>query len=165
MEPWLDASLFAVVQFLMLLGLFGMLVPMFPGIAIMWLAALGYGIATGWGALGVILFILITLFMIAGAVSDNILMGAGARKEGASWVSIGASLVAGVVGTLLWPPFGGIIASPLVVVLIEYNRARDWSKVWQTMRSMLTGWGVSIVVKFGFGLLMMGAWWVWVWLG
>jgi uncharacterized protein YqgC (DUF456 family) len=32
---------------LMLVGLFGLIVPVFPGLVVMWLAALGYGVASG----------------------------------------------------------------------------------------------------------------------
>ncbi len=101
MPDWLDISIFAITQVVMLVGLFGLLVPLFPGIVVMWLAALGYGVVTGFSTLGIVLFIIITLLMLAGTLVDNVLMGAGARKAGASWLSIAAALVAGVVGTLL----------------------------------------------------------------
>jgi uncharacterized protein YqgC (DUF456 family) len=162
---WLNISLFALTQIFMLVGLFGLVIPIFPGVVIMWLAALGYGLITGFSTLGIILFVIITLLMLAGVTVDNVMMGMGARKGGASWLSIGAALVAGVVGTFLFPPLGGIIAAPLVVLLIEFLRVRDPQKALQALRGLATGWGLSFVVRFGIGAVMMGLWWLWVWKG
>jgi uncharacterized protein YqgC (DUF456 family) len=88
----------------MLMGLALLIIPIFPGITVIWLAALLYGIVTGFDTLGIVMFVLITLGMIAGISADNVLMGAGARRGGASWLTIGVALVAGIVGTILFPP-------------------------------------------------------------
>jgi uncharacterized protein YqgC (DUF456 family) len=165
MPAWLDISIFGLTQLFMLVGLFGLVVPVFPGIVIMWLAALGYGVITGFSGLGIAVFAVLTILMIAGTTIDNVLMGAGARKGGASWLSIGVALIAGIAGTLLWPPIGGIIAAPLSVLLIETLRTKDLSKSWLALRGLAAGWGLSFVVRFGIGLVMMLLWWLWVWKG
>jgi uncharacterized protein len=162
---WLNISIFTLTQIFMLVGLFGLVIPIFPGVVIIWLAALGYGLVTGFHTLGIILFVIITLLMLVGVTVDNVMMSMGARKGGASWLSIGAALVAGVVCTFLFPPLGGIIAAPLAVLLIEYLRGRDMGKALQALRGLATGWGLSFVVRFGIGVVMMGLWWLWVWKG
>lgn len=165
MPDWLDISIFAITQVVMLVGLFGLLVPLFPGIVVMWLAALGYGVVTGFNTLGIVLFIIISLLMLAGTLADNVLMGAGARKAGASWLSIAAALVAGVVGTLLVPPLGGLVAAPLAVLLVEYQRHKDWQKAVLALQGLAKGWGLSFFVRFGIGVVMMVLWWLWAWQG
>jgi uncharacterized protein YqgC (DUF456 family) len=162
MPEWLNASVVGLTFVVMLVGLFGLLVPFFPGIVVIWLGALGYGILSGFTTLGIVLFVLITLLMIAGSVVDNILMGAGARKGGASWTSLAAALVAGIAGTLLWPPVGGLIAAPAAVLLVEYARARDWKKAFTAMRGMAAGWLLSLVARVLIGLLMIAFWGIWV---
>lgn len=165
MPDWLNISIFGLTQLIMLVGLLGLVVPVFPGIVIMWLAALGYGVITGFSGLGIAIFVVLTILMIAGTTIDNVMMGAGARKGGASWLSIGVALIAGVVGTLLWPPIGGIIAAPLSVLLVETLRTKDLGKSWLALRGLAAGWGLSFIVRFGIGLLMMALWWLWVWKG
>ena len=145
----------------MLVGLVGLIIPVFPGIVVIWLAALVYGLVTGFETLGTVLFVLITLLMLVGAVIDNILMAALARQGGASWVSIILGMVAGLVGTILVPPIGGLIAAPVVILLLEYWRRRDWGKSWQATRGLVLGWGLSFLVRFGIGLLMVALWLVW----
>ena len=165
MPDWLRISLFGLVQLFMLVGLFGLVVPLYPGQVVMWLAALGYGIASGFSTLGIVIFVILTLLMLVGTFIDNVLVGAGAHKGGASWSTIAIALVAGIVGTIIFPPAGGIIAAPLAVFLLEYLRLRDWRKAWQALRGLATGWGLAYVVRLGIGILMMGLWWLWVWKG
>ncbi len=107
MENWQNYLTFGIVQALMLVGLFGSLVPFFPGGFIMWLAALGYGFVSGWDTLGIVLIILISLLFVLSAVVDNLLMGAGAIKGGASWLSIFVGLVFGIAGTIIFLPLAG----------------------------------------------------------
>lgn len=149
----------------MLVGLFGLIVPVFPGIVIMWLAALGYGVVSSFSTAGIVIFVILTLLMIGGTLVDNVLMGVGARKGGASWLTIGVALVAGVLGTFIFPPIGGLIAAPAAVLLLEFNRVRDWQKAWEALRGLATGWGISFLARFGIGAVMMILWWVWVWIG
>ena len=165
MEDILTFSVFGIVQLFMLIGLFGSLIPIFPGLAIMWFAALGYGIVNGFSTVGIIIFIVLTLLAVVGILVDNLMMGAGARQGGASWLTIAVALIAGVLGTFLYPPIGGIIAAPLAVLLLEYVRLRDINLAWDALRGLATGLGLSYFVRFLIGILMLVLWWVWVWQG
>jgi uncharacterized protein len=161
MEPWAELTLFGVTIFFMLIGLVGVIIPIFPGIVIIWLSALGYGLIAGFNLLGTIMFILITLLMIAGVTVDNVLMGLGARRGGASWVSIVLATIAGVVGTLAFPPIGGFIAAPLVVLGSEFIRIRDLRKAGNAFGGLALGWGLSFLARFFIGASMIGLWVMW----
>lgn len=165
MPDWMNFLLVALVQLFMAVGLVGLLIPVFPGITIIWLSALGYGLAAGFGRLGVVLFVFISILFVIGTLVDNLFMGAGARRSGAAWSTILWAAVAGVVGTFIVPPVGGLIAAPLVVLGLEYRRSRDWEKARQALTGLLAGWGLSFVVRFAIGLVMMALWWLWVWRG
>ncbi len=162
MPNWLNLSIIGITIFAMLVGLLGLVVPLFPGIVVIWLAALGYGIVAGFNTAGIIFFVVITLLMLAGTTVDNVLMGVGARQGGASWLSLGAALVAGIAGTLLFLPIGGLIATPLAVLLVEFLRSRDWRKTWIAVRGLAVGWGLSFVVRFLIGVVMILFWGIWV---
>jgi uncharacterized protein len=161
MPTWIAASIFWITLILMIVGLFGLIIPIFPGITVIWLAALGYGVVTGFTPLGWGLMAVITVLLILGVSIDNILMGARAHKEGAAWSSLGLGMLAGILGTLLFPPVGGFIAAPLVVLLMEYLRQRDISKALASLRGLAVGWGLSFVVRFFIGLIMIGVWLIW----
>jgi hypothetical protein len=154
-----------LIQFLMLVGLLGLVLPIFPGLLVMWLTALAYGVVYGFNSVGTAIFVVISVLALAGSLVDNVLMGAGARQGGASGSTILVAMLAGVVGTLIFPPIGGLIAAPGAVLLLEYSRLRDWNKAWQALRGMATGWGLSFVARFAIGLVIMALWWLWVWKG
>ena len=162
MDDILSISVFGIVQLFMLIGLFGLLIPIFPGLLIMWIASLGYGIASGFTTTGVIIFVIISVIAILGTLVDNLMMGAGARKGGASWLTILIALLAGVIGTLLFPPIGGIIAIPLAILLLEYIRIRDIKQAWLALRGLAAGWGLSYFVRLLIGVIILILWWVWV---
>src|SRR4030065_2803434 len=161
MPAWLSTTIFWTPLFIMLVGLFGLIVPVFPGILVIWLAALGYGVATGFTTLGWVLFAVITVLFITGAVIDNVMMSANAHKEGAAWSSLVLGILAGILGTIFFPPFGGLIAAPLVLLLLEYLRQRDFKKALATLRGLAIGWGSAFMVRILIGAAMIGSWLVW----
>ena len=165
MSDFGQVALLWAVQFMMLLGLGGTVVPIFPGLLIIWLSALGYGVVVGFDLTGGIIFAIMTVLAIAGSVADNILMGAGARTTGVSCSTIALVLLAGILGTLALPPFGGLIAAPLAVFALEYYHKRDWKQARQAVFGLAAGWGIGFAARFTSGVLINGLWWLWVWLG
>jgi uncharacterized protein len=158
---WVEVLTFWLTLLFMLVGLFGLIIPVFPGIAVIWIAALIYGIVMGFNAWAIVFMILITIGFVVGVSVDNVLMGAGARVGGASWLTIFLGAAAGIIGTFLLPPFGGWIAAPLTIFLLEYLRIREWRAAYQATRGLIIGWGLSFLVRFGIGLLMISVWLIW----
>ena len=161
MPDWVGVLAFWLTLLVMGAGLFLSIIPFFPGVTIIWLAALIYGIVTGFDTLGILMFVLITIGFLAGISADNILMGAGARRGGASWLTIAVGLVAGIIGTVIFPPFGGLIAAPLAIFLLEVLRNRQWRSGWRATRGLALGWGLSFLVRFAIGLVMIVIWLAW----
>jgi len=75
---WLQYFLDTIVLFFMLVGLVGLIVPVFPGLTVMWLPTLVYAILQAARGLMTwvdwLLFVLITLLMIGGNIVDNIII-------------------------------------------------------------------------------------------
>ena len=161
MPIWLETTIIILTVLTMLFGLFGLVIPIFPGNVVMWLAALVYGLVFGFGKLGGILFAIITALMLVAAAADNVLMGAKAREKGADWGSIILALTAGVVGTMIFPPIGGLIAAPLVLYWMELQRLGDADEAKTVVKALLTGWGLAFIVRFGIGVVMLALWGIW----
>lgn len=161
MPTWLVTTIIVLIILTMLVGLFGLIIPIFPGNVVMWLAALIYGLIFGFGRLGGIMFAIITLLMLVAVAADNVLMGAKAREKGADWGSIILALTAGIVGTMIFPPIGGLIAAPVVLYVMELRRLGNADEAKAVVKALLTGWGLAFVVRFGLGLVMFGLWGIW----
>ena len=65
MSEFLSASILWVSLIFMVVGLFSVLVPILPGLLIMWLAAMAYGIVRGFGTFGAAVMIFITVLVVA----------------------------------------------------------------------------------------------------
>ena len=161
MDPILEFSLKLVLLAGMLVGLIGLIVPVFPGITVIWVLVLLYGVVAGFGTTGVWFCIAITVLAIAGWLADNFLMGAKAREQGARWLSIAVAMVAGFVASIFFTPLGGILASLLGIFLVEYAYRKDTTEALAAMQGMALGLGWAFVARFGIGAAMIGLWAIW----
>jgi len=162
---FIDLELVTRIMALVVMAVGLLVIPFLPGLVIIWVAALGYGIAAGFGVLGWVMFALITVLMLAGSILDNVLMGTTAHKEGAPWWVVLVALAAAIVGSFVIPIpiIGGILSALLVLFLIEWLRRKDWRKALTSMKGMLVGCGWAFVFRFIIGLIMIGLWLIWAW--
>ncbi len=149
---------------IMLVGLLSLLTTIMPGLVIIWVGALIYGLVTGFNWANGILFGFITVLMLVGNITDNIMMSASARQKGASWLSIGVALLAAVVGTMLLPPFGGLIFALVGVFLVELIRLKELRQAWESLKGLAGGCGWSVFLRVIIGIIMICWWLVWVFL-
>ncbi|WP_322506822.1 DUF456 domain-containing protein, partial [Anaerolinea sp.] len=110
---------------------------------------------------GWVFFAAMTVLMLVGSVIDNFIMGASARQKGAPWTTILVALVLGIVGSVLLPPFGGVIAALLGLFGLEYYRQRDWRKALDTTTGMAVGCGGAVLIRAGMGVIMIILWLIW----
>jgi uncharacterized protein len=171
MPPDLQALLQAILEvltlFVLLVGLLGLIMPVFPGLTVMWLGTLGYaliqnaaGHMTGWHW---VLFGLITVLMIAGNIADNIIIARKMRDKYVPWSSILLAFVAGIIASLFFTPLVGLVASPLGLFLAELNRLKDRPAAIASTKAYMIGWGWAFGARFLIGLGMLGFWMLWAW--
>ncbi len=166
MNPWLEnfpwQDFIKLVTFL-LMGVGLLVIPILPGLVIIWAAALGYGLVLGFSTLGWVMIAIITVLMLAGSILDNVLMGAQAHKEGAPWWVVILAMVAAILGSLLIPVpiIGGILAALLTLFGIQWVRLKDPRQALNSLKGMLIGCGWALLFRFIIGLVMVGLWLVW----
>jgi uncharacterized protein YqgC (DUF456 family) len=153
--------------FVLLVGLVGLIVPIFPGLTVMWLGTLIYaflqtaaGRMTGWDWA---LFVLITIMMIAGNVVDNIIIARKMRDKFVPWSSILLAFTASLIGSLFLTPVLGLVIAPLALFGLEYRRLKDRAAALEVTKAYMIGWGWSFAARFGIGILMLGSWMLWAW--
>jgi uncharacterized protein YqgC (DUF456 family) len=161
MPEWLNLSLQVLIILGMLIGLIGQIIPFFPGIPIIWLSILGYGLMTGFTWKSGIIFGVITALMLFSTVVDNILMGASARQKGTSWLAIGIGALTMVVASLFLTPLVGLLAAFAAIFLVEFLRRNDWRAALTSLKSLIVGFGWTILARLAIGLVMIGLWLIW----
>ena len=165
---WFHVVIQTFTLFFLLVGLFGLIIPVFPGLTVMWLAALVYALvqsASGlMGWVDWLLFALLTLLMIGGNIVDNIIIASKMRGHEIPWKTIILCYIVGIVASLFFTPLAGLVASPLSLLGLEYLRFRDRKLAFESARVFMIGWGASFAARFGIGILMVIFWMLWAWL-
>jgi len=146
----------------MLVGLLGLIIPIFPGLVVIWIGGLAYGIITGFEFPAWLIFSILTVIMITGSLLDNVVMGKQAHKQGASWLSIILAILFGIVGTFIIPIIGGFLGAILALFIAEWIRRKNWRDAINATSGLAVGCGWAIVLRFGLGIVMIVLWGVWV---
>lgn len=172
MPPGLEFTTQVILEtltlFVLLIGLFGLIVPVFPGLTIMWLAALVYALIqnsrnlmTGWDWF---LFALMTLLMVTGNIVDNLIIARKMRDKYIPWSSILLAFAASILVSIFMTPIVGLIVAPVALLAIEYLRLKDTRKAIDSTKTYMIGAGWAFLARFFIGVLMAGLWMLWAWI-
>ena len=159
----MDVVLHITILVIMTAGLMSLITFVIPGLTVIWICALVYALITGFNLTATIALIVMTILMLFGNFVDQLVMGARARKNGATWVGIGASMLAAFVFSILFPPFGGLVAAMIVLMGFEFYRLRDWKQAADSSKDLAAGCFSALLLRFLIGMVMIGIWFVWLW--
>lgn len=145
----------------MVVGLCGVVVPVLPGLMLMWVAALVYGFAVGWSSLGYAVMALFTVAVAISLVTSFVIPRRAAADGGASgWAQLGA-IVGAVAGFFVIPVVGVIVGALVGLFVVEWGLKGDRREAWTATVATAKGFGLSALIDFGIGLVMLAAWAVW----
>lgn len=149
----------AVALAVMFIGLLGVLLPLIPGVGLIWITALIYAIAEGFQNVDPITMVVLSLIAIPGITADIWVSSLGAKVGGASFWSIVASLLGGVFGFFLFNLPGALIGSLVGLVVVELFRAKDWRQALKASGGWVVGRLVSTAVQLVVGVIMIAIFW------
>lgn len=147
-----------LVLLVMAVGLVGVLVPVLPGLLLIWGAGTFWAWADGGGARWAVAVVL-TLLLVAGSVAKYTLPARSAAGAGAPRRTILLGAVGAVIGFFVIPVAGLLVGGVGAVFLVELQRLGAAAPAWRSTRAVLVGVGVAILVELATGALMI---WVWV---
>jgi uncharacterized protein len=146
----------------MIVALFGVLIPVFPDIAVIWLVILVYAIAEGFRAISPFAFFILTLLAVLGTSAEFWMSQMGAKAGGASNWSLLAGIALGAVGAVIGFLFLGVGAVPGAVlgalvglVLAEWYQRRDWEKTLRVLGGWFIGYLLSVGIQLSIGVVMI----------
>ena len=143
----------------MLPGLAGVVLPVLPGIPLMFVVALVFGYADGFQHLRVIELLGLLLLVLLSVGVDYFSGLLGARYGGASRWAMAAGFAGFLLGTVLLPPFGGIIGMFVAVILAEIAQRRDHRQAFRSaagsVLGTVAGIGISLVIALLFIVLFI----------
>lgn len=155
MSVLVDSLFFGLIVVLMLVGLVGTVVPILPGIFMVWLGVVVYVWRDNFETLSLTTFIIISLIVIFAGLADLWLPIFGARKGGAAKRTILTGLLGAIIGSFIIPIVGTIVGYAVGVLLGEYHKRRDWNAAWEASKGGLTGWGIATIIQLVGGLVVI----------
>jgi uncharacterized protein len=146
-----------ILGLVMLIGLVGVVVPVFPGLILVMGAAALWALDVG-GTASWVIAAAVALVGIGGIVASSVLPARRASAAGApAWV-IGAGAIGLVVGFFAIPVIGALIGFPAGVFVAELLRHRHPGPAWRATWDALKGVGMGIAIQLATGVVMIGIW-------
>ena len=146
-----------LVGIAMLVGLVGVIVPVFPGLILVIGAALLWAVQRG-GPGAWTVFAIVAVVGVVGMVVSSVMPARRASATGApAWVVV-AGGVGLVVGFFAVPVIGALIGFPAGVFVAELARHRHPGPAWHATWVALKGVGLGIAIQLAAGVAMIGVW-------
>lgn len=144
-------------------GTVGIVLPVLPGLFVVWAASGVWALVvqggTGWVVWGVT-----TCLYGAGLAGQYIVPGRRLRSAGVATSTLAVALVAGVVGFFVIPVIGGPLAFAGAVYVVSRSRRADHAQAWAATkhagRAVLTSIGIELLAA----LSIIATWLLGVWL-
>lgn len=151
-----------VVGLTMAVGIVGTVLPIVPGLWLVWVAALGYGLVAGFDWSGWAAMAVITALALAGTAASFSLPQRGAAGAGVPWWGQLVALATGVVGFFLIPVVGALLGFALGILVVSLLQTRDMRRAWTATKATLRGMLLASGVQLAAGVLMAVVWLFWV---
>jgi uncharacterized protein YqgC (DUF456 family) len=152
-----------VIALAIVVGIAGTLLPILPGIVLVWAATLLWGIIEGFGIAGWIAFGLITALALTG-----LYLGVRVPQKSAAGTGIGLrgqllALLFAVVGFFVLPIVGAAVG--FVVGVYAASFIKDRATAWPSTKTTITSLFVASGIQFGAAVAMGLIWVVWAVVG
>ena len=154
----MSASAELLVALVMIAGVVGVVVPVLPGLLLIWAAGLVWVWQDGGGVARVAVGVLLTVLLVAGTVAKYVLPARTATSAGAPRSTLALGALGAVVGFLVIPVAGALIGGVGAVFLTEAARLRHLRGAGRSTWGVLRAIGLGMVVELGTAMAMFGSW-------
>ena len=146
-----------VLGLVMLVGLIGIIVPLLPGLWLIWAAVLIWALKTqapaGWVVLGIA-----TALALAGLLLQYLIPGRRMANAGVTASSTLAGVALGVVGFFVIPVVGVFLGFALGIYLVERIKLGTHAAAWGSTVHALKAIGLSMGIELLAGLAIATTW-------
>jgi uncharacterized protein YqgC (DUF456 family) len=156
-----DPLLFLLTAGVIVIGVVGTIVPLLPGLALVWVAALAWGFLTSFGTAGVVAMMTITLLFAAGIYLGLRIPQKSAAAQGLSIrgtifgvaLAIGVGIVIPVIGI----PLGFVLGVWILRIAETGNARAAFDSALATTAALVR----ASAAQFGIGVAMGTVWLLW----
>ena len=140
-----------IVLLAMLVGTVGIVVPVLPGLFVVWGATLVWAFERQDGP-GWLVFGIATVLYAVGLVAQYLVPGRRMKTAGIDGVVVAVALAVAVVGFFVVPVVGAPLGFVLAIYLLERVKHREHAAAWratsQAIRAVLLNLGIELATAF-----------------
>lgn len=145
----------------LVVGLVGTLLPIVPGVPLMWFASFLYGVVVGYSPFGVVVMSVLTVLLALSLALGFVVPRKAAQATGARTRSQVVGVIFAVVGFFLIPVVGAVVGALVGVLVAEYFDKGSLPLAWSSTVAIAKGFGVGALLQFGVGFAMLLVWSTW----
>ena len=142
----------------MVAGLVGVLLPVLPGLLLIWGAGLVWAVGDGGGPVRWTVFGVLTALLVVGTVAKYVLPARSAAARGAPATTLLAGAAGAILGFFVIPVVGLLVGGVAGIYLAELARLHDRRRAAVSTRAALVAIGIGVLIELAAGTLMVGAW-------
>lgn len=146
-----------VVGLIMLVGLVGIVIPLLPGLLLVWGAVLVWAIEAQSPASWVVLGIA-TILALLGTLLQYLLPGRRMARAGVTTSSTVAGVGLGIVGFVVIPVVGAFLGFALGIYLAERIKLTTHAAAWPSTKHALKAIALSMGIELLTGLSIVTTW-------
>ena len=146
-----------LIGLVMAVGLVGTLIPILPGLTVIWLAGLAWVFLDGPDATHWIIFAIMTAFYLLGQVLAFYLPAKSAVTENPKW-TLAMGAVFAIAGFFLIPVVGAPLGFVFGIFLRILLDSREFHRAIRATGKTLKSLGLATAVQCGFGIAICTTW-------
>lgn len=154
MEP----LLIVLALLVMLVGMAGVVIPVLPGLLLVWLAGVSTTLWVATDTSGWAVAATLTVLFALGSAATIWLPARQGRQGGASWTSLATAMLGAGVGFFVIPVVGLLVGGLVGLLVGEWRRLGDGSAAWSSTLQVLRAYGVGVLIELVIGAAMIGIW-------
>ncbi|MFY1636453.1 DUF456 domain-containing protein [Solwaraspora sp. WMMB335] len=141
-----------------LVGLFGVVVPVLPGLLLCWAGVLGWAIFSDAGGGKWLIVLAATAVAVGGTLVKYLWPGRDLKRAGVPTRSLLIGGLLGLVGFFVIPLLGLVIGFVAGVWLAERQRLGDFALAWPATKRAVLAVGLAMLIELGAALTIGGLW-------
>ena len=146
-----------LVLLAMVLGTVGIVVPVLPGLIVVWGATLVWALerqdGPGWLVLGIA-----TVLYAVGLVAKYVLPGRRMKSAGVDGAVVAVALAVAVLGFLVVPVVGAPLGFVLAVYVLELVKHREHRAAWRATGQAIRAVGLNIGIELATAFAIIATW-------
>ncbi|MPV38648.1 DUF456 domain-containing protein [Georgenia subflava] len=146
-----------LVGLVIVVGLVGAVVQVYPGSLIVLAAVAVWGVVTG-GVVGWVVLVVAALAVLGAGIAKYFYAGRYLKGAGVPNRTLLVGAVLGVIGFFVVPVVGLPLGFVLGVYLSEMQRRRNQREAWRATISAMKATGLTILIELSGAMVATGAW-------